>query len=473
MRVSPVGWSFDDEDRVLREAERTAAVTHNHREGIRGAQAAALAVFLARTGATKSQIRERVQDRFGYSLRRTVDEIRITHRFDVSCEGTVPESIRCFLESHDVESAIRLAVSLGGDADTLAAITGAIAEGFYGSVPDPIEREVRGRLTPDLLEVVDRFRERFGPFVDRSTKDRFLGCLLGLAVGDAIGTTVEFATRGSFAPVVDMVGGGPSALPAGAWTDDTSMALCLAESLLQRGFDPADQMQRFRRWRDEGYMSSTGRCFDIGRTVAGSIRRFERTGDPLSGPIAPDTAGNGCIMRLSPVPMFFWPDRDRAVEFSGESARTTHGARECVDACRLLGSMLVAALDGSDRETILRAGETLNGLSPRLRAVARGDYRAKSAAEIRGTGYVVDSLEAALWSFATTSSFPSAVLRAVNLGEDADTTAAVCGQLAGAHYGSAGIPPSWKERVAKKRRIEDLAVSLYDRESPERRSGSV
>ncbi|MDH3670408.1 MAG: ADP-ribosylglycohydrolase family protein [Gammaproteobacteria bacterium] len=161
MRVSPVGFSAKTIDEVLSEAQRSAAVTHNHPEGVRGAQATALAIFLARHGASKSELRRELSERFGYDLGRVVDEIRPGYAFDVSCQGSVPESIICFLDSPNLEGAIRLAVSLGGDADTMACIAGGIAEAFYGGVPDVIEAEVRNRLPEDLFDIVDRFRARF------------------------------------------------------------------------------------------------------------------------------------------------------------------------------------------------------------------------------------------------------------------------------------------------------------------------
>ena len=161
MRVSPVGFAFETEDTVLREAERSAAVTHNHPEGIRGAQATALAVFLAGKGATRDTIRRAVSTRFGYDLSRTLADIRPGYRFDVSCPGSVPESIIAFLESESYEGAIRNAVSLGGDSDTMACIAGGIAQAFYGEVPSTIEREIRARLPEDLVGVVDRFNEKF------------------------------------------------------------------------------------------------------------------------------------------------------------------------------------------------------------------------------------------------------------------------------------------------------------------------
>jgi len=297
-----------------------------------------------------------------------------------------------------------------------------------------------------------------------TTHDRFLGCLLGLAVGDAVGTTLEFKRRGSFKPITDMNGGGPFHLAPGQWTDDTSMALCLASSLVERGeFDPADQMTRYVSWHDEGYWSSNGGCFDIGNATATALARFKRSGDPFSGSTDPRSAGNGSIMRLAPVPMFFAGDTAKAIRYSAESSRTTHAAAECLDACRLFGAMLVRALNGFAREYVLLGDvKTLFGC-PTIEAIARGGYRAKAEDAIRGSGYVVDSLEAALWCFDKTGSFEEAVLRAANLGDDADTTAAVCGQIAGAFYGAAGIPQRWLGKLAMREEIGGLASSLFAR----------
>ncbi|MBC7254902.1 MAG: ADP-ribosylglycohydrolase family protein [Chloroflexi bacterium] len=162
MRVSPVGFAFGDVDTVLFEAQRSAEVSHNHPEGIKGAQATALAIFLARQGKGKEAIRQEIHERFGYDLDRTVAEIRPTYHFDVSCQGTVPEAIIAFLDSKDYEDAIRKAISLGGDSDTLACITGGIAQAFYGPVPAQIVEGVRARLPEDLLLVVDAFNQKYG-----------------------------------------------------------------------------------------------------------------------------------------------------------------------------------------------------------------------------------------------------------------------------------------------------------------------
>lgn len=291
--------------------------------------------------------------------------------------------------------------------------------------------------------------------------DRFRGCLLGLAAGDALGTTVEFRSRGSFPPVTDIVGGGPFRLLPGQWTDDTSMALCLGTSLAYRGgFDAGDQMERYWRWYDEGYLSSTGECFDIGGTVAAALHRFRQSGDPMAGSRDANTAGNGSLMRLAPVPIFCYPDIDQAEQLAAESSRTTHGAEECVDACRLAARVMIRALRGEPKEAVLLGDAASYRGSASIEALARGGFRGKDGSAIRGSGYVVESLEAALWCFDRTSSFEAAVVLAANLGDDADTTAAVCGQIAGAYYGLAAIPPHWLERLAMRDEITALADRL-------------
>lgn len=292
--------------------------------------------------------------------------------------------------------------------------------------------------------------------------DRFRGCLLGLAVGDAVGTSVEFKPRGSFDPVTDMTGGGPFGLPAGAWTDDTSMALCLATSLIEKnGFDAKDQMERYLRWYQEGYLSSTGKCFDIGITTRMALHNFQKTGNPFSGSTDPRTAGNGSIMRLAALPMFYYPDLKSIMHFASQSSRTTHAALECLEACQILAGVIYRAFEGRNKQNVLVERDLLPLTSETLKEVSYGDYFEKAASQIQGTGYVVQSLEAALWSFWTTDNFEAATLKAVNLGEDADTTAAVCGQVAGAFYGESGIPQNWLKKLVMRDEISSLAEQLY------------
>jgi len=196
--------------------------------------------------------------------------------------------------------------------------------------------------------------------------------------------------------------------------------------------------------------------------VQSALGRYAETGDPFSGPRDPLTAGNGSIMRLAPVPLFFMPDRERVVHYSGESSRTTHGAPEAVAAARILGALLAALLEGASKAEALDALDLGDVPTSRLREVAAGGFRTKEPSAIRGSGYVVESLEAALWSFWTSESFEEAVLRAANLGDDADTTAAICGQLAGAHWGESGVPRRWLDRVHLGDEIRSLADALSD-----------
>jgi len=301
-----------------------------------------------------------------------------------------------------------------------------------------------------------------------NARDRYRGSLLGLATGDALGTPLEFRAPGSFAPIADMVAGGPFNLSPGQWTDDTSMSLCLAESLIaQRGFDPKDQMERYLRWYREGYLSSTGRFFDIGNTTRHALTTFERTGNPYSGPTDPRSAGNGSIMRLAPVPLMYARNPEEAIQKSADSSRTTHGAIAAVDACRYLGALLVGAVNGAKKSELLSERYSPvpgywqpHPLVSEIGEIADGSFKRRSPPEIKGSGYVVRSLEAALWAFYHSDSFRQGCLLAVNLGDDADTTGAVYGQLAGAFYGKEGIPHAWRAKLAMVSLIESFADQI-------------
>ena len=297
-----------------------------------------------------------------------------------------------------------------------------------------------------------------------AARDRARGALLGLAAGDAVGTTVEFMRPGSFQPITDMVGGGPFRLEPGQWTDDTSMALCLAESLVERGgHDAADQMRRYCRWWQEGHLSPTGECFDIGTTTRLALARFARTGELYPATVDEEAAANGSLMRLAPVSIRWSHDPETVVQMAAESSRPTHPARRPVDACRVLAAMTAALIRGEPWEKVCAAafwdGDELH---PEIEAIARGSWRAKEPPAIRGTGFCVHALEAAIWAVNGAADFREAILRATNLGEDADTTAAIAGQLAGARFGAAGIPSTWLERLAMRELIVRLADALHE-----------
>ncbi len=299
-------------------------------------------------------------------------------------------------------------------------------------------------------------------------QDRCIGALLGLAVGDALGTTLEFKAPGTFEPITDMVGGGPFRLQPGQWTDDTSMALCLAESLIERGgYDPEDQMRRYLRWMKEGHLSSKGECFDIGITTRDALLAFAKHGNTYAGPTDPYSAGNGSLMRLAPVPIRFRKDPDIAIENAGDSSRTTHGAQTAIDACRYFAGLIVGAIQGRSKQELLapafhptKEQWQASDLHDEIVEVASGSFLDREPPTIVGSGFVVRSLEAALWAFSRTNDFRSGALLAVNLGNDADTTGAIYGQIAGAHYGLSDIPAAWVEKITARELIEGLANGL-------------
>lgn len=292
-------------------------------------------------------------------------------------------------------------------------------------------------------------------------QSRALGCLLGLAAGDAVGTTLEFSRRDSGPPLTDMVGGGPFHLNPGQWTDDTAMALALGESLCAcEGLDLQDVMDRFSAWYLQGRYSCTGTCFDIGITTQSALRRYLETGHPESGSRSPRTAGNGSLMRLSPVPIFYHADLAAGVEAARRQSVATHGATEAVDACAAFAEWLILAINGQSKEEVL--AHTIPDLAPAVAAVIGGSWRDKRREQIRSSGYVVHSLEAAIWCVAQAASFREAVLLAANLGDDADTVAAITGQLAGALWGVEGIPADWLEKLAWRQDIERLGVRLLE-----------
>jgi len=301
-----------------------------------------------------------------------------------------------------------------------------------------------------------------------SMRDRYRGALLGLAAGDALGTTLEFKFPGSFKPIDDMVGGGLFNLKPGEWTDDTSMALCLADSLIARqGFDLKDQIRRYVRWYRGGYLSSNGRCFDIGNTISAALQNFEQTGDPYSGPTDKYSAGNGSIMRLAPVALFYAQKPAKGIEQCAESSLTTHGTREAVDACRYFGGLIIGAINGASKDELLSMRYSpvpgywkAHLLTPNIDEIAAGSFKRRQPPEIEGGGYVVVALEAALWAFYHGTSFREGCLLAVNLGDDADTTGAIYGQLAGAYYGEPDIPETWRSRLALRETIESFADQL-------------
>ena len=302
--------------------------------------------------------------------------------------------------------------------------------------------------------------------------DRRRGTLIGLAVGDALGAAVEFKSPGSFASVTGYRNGGPHRLEAGEWTDDTSMALALADSIATAGWDLNDQAERYVQWWQTGKYSVNGHCFDIGVTTADSLGNFINKKNALaSGDRSERASGNGSIMRLAPVPIryvHFYPSKIAEISrLAEESSLTTHASEQCVSACRYLATVLAALIQGEDRGEVLAPDwkplQQLNDikpLHPLIQEVAQGSFRQKQPPAIQGSGWVVKSLEASLWAFHGAATFEEAVLRAVNLGDDADTTGAICGQLAGAYWGESGIPESLRSGLARMDMLENALAGI-------------
>jgi ADP-ribosyl-[dinitrogen reductase] hydrolase len=301
------------------------------------------------------------------------------------------------------------------------------------------------------------------PSVESSAK----GALYGLAVGDAMGAPVEFRPRGKFTPVTEFRDGGPFKLKAGQWTDDTSMALCLAASLIEcNGMDAKDQMDRYLRWVNEGYMSCVGKAVGIGQTVLRSLIRYHDTQVPYQGSTSTKHGGNGCIMRLAPVPIFYHGDSEKAVLNAVDSARTTHSSPQALQTTAYFAGLIWGALNGVSKDELLEpfytpmAGFYFVDLHPDVAIVIAGDYKNKSADDLSPTGYAPQSLEVALWAFYHTQSFSEGLLMAVNMGGDADTIGAIYGQLAGAYYGVEAIPERWIAELDGSMYIDDVLTGM-------------
>ncbi|MEI7685250.1 MAG: ADP-ribosylglycohydrolase family protein, partial [Planctomycetota bacterium] len=283
---------------------------------------------------------------------------------------------------------------------------------------------------------------------------------------------VEFMSPGSFPPVTGYRGGGPHRLNPGEWTDDTSMALALSDSLRNVGWDLNDQAERYVSWMQQGKYSVNGKCFDIGITTSAALHRFLDGRDARkSGGAAESASGNGSIMRLAPVPIRFvdyYPHKiEELSRLAAESSLPTHASEQCVSACRYLATVLAALIRGEDREVVLssdwpalRQLNDIESLHPLIQDITQGSFRHKQPPAIKGSGWVVKSLEASLWAFHNTNTFEEAVLKAVNLGDDADTTGAICGQLAGAYWGESGIPESLKAGLSRKDMLEKALAGI-------------
>lgn len=333
--------------------------------------------------------------------------------------------------------AARLLVELGMDP---AEAIGAVRAARPGAIETP-DQEAHVLAARPLADT--------SPF-GTGPADRARGALLGLAMGDALGTTLEFEARDRQPRVTHPVGRGPFGLAPGEWTDDTAMALALAESLAAApGFDARDLMTRFVGWWRRGTYSCTGDCFDIGATIAAALARFEASGDPFAGDTHPRAAGNGSLMRLAPAAIARWRDPGAAADLARAQSRTTHAAEEAVEACAAFATLLAEAIAGRPKAALL-APRAWPG-PPEVAALMAGGWRGWRRADVRSGGYVIESLGAALWCVARTGTAAEAMVLAANLAGDADTIAAIAGQLAGALHGESGLPDwplAWRARLA-------------------------
>ena len=301
-------------------------------------------------------------------------------------------------------------------------------------------------------------------------QSKYIGSMLGLAIGDALGAPVEFLPRDSFVPIKEYRTGGKFNVSLGEYTDDTAMALCLAQSLIDcKGVDQKDQLGKYLLWFQDGYMSATGRSIGCGKTILRALHRYmSRDCSECGNSRLSKGAGSGSLMRVAPVVLYYMQSPKIAMQMAEKSSYTTHGLKICADACRVYVGLIIGAVQGMQKEELLSEAyfEWMCDLDRSykyediIHAVMEGGYKKKNRAEISSGGYVADTLEAALWAFYRTDSFDEGVVLAVNLGFDADTVGAVYGQLAGAYYGVEGIGDSFVDGVIGQKKIVDMALRL-------------
>lgn len=283
-----------------------------------------------------------------------------------------------------------------------------------------------------------------------------LGCMFGLAIGDSLGLPIQFLQRDTYVPISDYRAGGSFNTVEGEYSDDTAMALCLTDSLINcQEHNAKDQLDRYLLWLNEGYMSTRTKAFDIGNTVYESLMHYEKTGITITPFNTENYSGNGSLMRLAPVVLFYANDIHNAVYYAGESSKTTHASPIAIDACRYLAYVLVKLFKGQSKNFLFNdegiAEKRLffydNPLHKEINKISEGSFLQKVRDDIASSGYVVHTLEASMWSFFYSDSFQEGILKAVNLGDDADTVGAVTGQLLGAYYGIDKIPSSFIYRL--------------------------
>ena len=318
-----------------------------------------------------------------------------------------------------------------------------LASWFYGKV-----KEFAGGSFA-LMEESDRYWAYYAS----PKHDRVAGALLGLAIGDALGAPVEFSARGTFEPVTTYRSGGRFNLPAGAWTDDTSMALCLAQSIVENaGLETEDVLNRFCDWAESGSNTSTGVAVGIGQNTLRVLGDFRRNGYLEALPLGSKNDGNGAIMRLAPIACFAYTDVNKAGLMAGEQSRATHASQSSEQSCQLLAELLCLLICGKSLSDAVEV-VSKRGWGRAVSSIFEHSFTDQGAADVTASGYVIETLHAALWSVTKTNDFQEAVLKAVNLGDDADTVGAVAGQIAGAMYGYSAVPKHLKTGLIHERQL--------------------
>ncbi len=301
-------------------------------------------------------------------------------------------------------------------------------------------------------------------------KDRYQGSILGLAVGDALGAPVEFTKKDSFEKIEHYRRGGKFNVEIGEYTDDTAMALCLAQSLIDKnGIDQKDQLSKYLKWFEDGYMSANGRSIGCGKVTLRALYRYiSKDCSECGNSRLTKGAGNGSLMRIAPVALFYANDIKLAMEMATKSSLTTHGLPICSDASMYMTGLIIGAIEGKSKDELLSMNyakilfDHIKNYTfhEEVVALAYGSYKDKSRDDIEAKGYVIKTLESALWAFYNTSTFDEGLILVVNLGDDADTVGAVYGQLAGAYYGVDSIAKAYKDGLMKREFIEDLALKI-------------
>lgn len=299
---------------------------------------------------------------------------------------------------------------------------------------------------------------------------RYKGCLIGLAICDALGIAVESLSIRQFKPITGMLGGGRFNLKPGEWSDATALALCVAESLIEsNGFNESDLMNRFLMWCNNGHLSCTGTCVGIEYSISRALEVFEQTGKPISEVLKSYSADNTSLVRVAPIAMYYRKNYEAAIRFAEKNSLLTHCSKTADDACKYFTGILIGALSGVNKKMLLSdLYSPVPGLwkkeklQPAIESIASGSFKRRYPPSIKSTNYVVDSLEAALWAFYRSANFREGALMLANLGDDSSTTCAIYGQLAGAVYGVSDIPTDWLKKLSMKNKIEEFVTQLFN-----------